>query len=415
MPPPPSPSPCDGLPTPTEVTFYYDREAAAHYAIIHSLSHASGVIPPVEDPNDPNITPTSPLYLDDGHLVGRVTSDLRGQDDIPFADFAYKRGNLYTGTSSARFTSEVIWMGGMPMNLENDIGAICLTHQEGQGVIPTSDWYYCPNTPNSQGIGAKGWVNHQDIGILDRLPFTRVGVIPADSTRAEQQQLEEERDDIALDYQARFVRNLIDIPGILFNSSVPELMSGLLEVNQAELLKRGDYIFINNTDNSTLRHGVIVVGWGEPKDCDDAIDHVLDRTVSAPPLGITIPQLFDTSDEAQRNSIQYPVPYISDFSGWIGAQGQNTDSTPLAQIQSPAPRPFYCTVFSGDGSHPNFPFGEGAANLAFGWYNWELYSIDDQFTISIEEFQAYANNAPTWTWAWSGSNIPSGIYDARES
>lgn len=119
------------------------------------------------------------------------------------------------------------------------------------------------------------------------------------------------------------------------------------------------------------------------------------------------------SDAAVVNDDDYLdlnfIPYVADFALEIGT---STSSAPnqLRWFQYPGPRPFYCTVFAGDGSHPNWPATNDG--FAFGWVDFQFFTMSDSFAISVNQLKSYAETAPTWSWNDPNSlPIINGVFD----
>lgn len=155
-----------------------------------------------------------------------------------------------------------------------------------------------------------------------------------------------------------------DEPGTTdFNTSISILRQGevdsvsvlntLVETNLTEI-KSGDYILIDPRDTGGGAHGLIVVGWGPIEDCEVSLG--TRRTVGN--FSVT---------HASTNT----VPYVSDFANLL---------------QSPTPRPFYCSMYN-DQIVPITGY--------FNRHNWHVYTLDD--SLSIDRDDLYVDESWSWT------------------
>ncbi|MCL4880465.1 MAG: hypothetical protein KJ064_27685 [Anaerolineae bacterium] len=114
-------------------TFYYDRKMAAEYGMAQAYEN---------DTNDPG--------------TGRVTYNLWASG-YPFPNFFYTNLTGEEGaTGSAFFTSELIWIGGMPMTRgvpETPGEETCDNDHDAN----TSGWRYC----RSEEHGSFSWRAHE--------------------------------------------------------------------------------------------------------------------------------------------------------------------------------------------------------------------------------------------------------------
>jgi hypothetical protein len=134
--------PClNQVPMPRRLTFEYDRQAAAHYAIEHSYQ------------NDGLSNPTQ---------GGRVTRKLTNPS-LRFADFTYSFFPL-TGTpspgntGSAVFISEAFWMGGMPMTQGASPLGTCDANLNTE-----AGWCWAISTQGGNGNSSNPWDKHEQI------------------------------------------------------------------------------------------------------------------------------------------------------------------------------------------------------------------------------------------------------------
>lgn len=179
--------PCSDKPEPTQLTFTYDRGAAARYAIAHAYRNSypfslTGVNYPGWYGTDQQFRVTnriSPCDQAAPNCPDNTTSYILGAagrsfifipyiDLIPFADFMYadvtglvaEDGTEATG--SAVFPSQAVWMGGLPWTYDVDKGTACA----GSNDYSTTGWRFCPEEfnestyPDILGYSSWGWDNH---------------------------------------------------------------------------------------------------------------------------------------------------------------------------------------------------------------------------------------------------------------
>ncbi len=390
--------PCDGnRHLPDHLTFEYDRETAASYAIAQSYK------------NDKRIS-----------LQYRVSTYLDSQK--PFAAFQYSElasDNGAGASGSAVFLSESIWMGGMPMT----VGAVTTEFGVNDCRYNTSPlqgvdggWKYCPNQLTSSRV----WRNHPGVIGYYTLGDPYVANAPGGGSWAPTNQVlgNTSKGGLAgapVGYRdiAKFVNLnkgvvLVGQPG----SSKPDNKKGkdpivadflawtnsLKSPQTNNLIQAGDYVWIN----SNPPHGLLVAGWGPARNCSLAVSISLPGYVLLP--ATTLPSSVDQlvparPDDAIQpvpltggdpSSKYYYVPYVVDFSGISGNQ-----------IQTNTPRPFYCTEYS-DADHPNAHFNSSDLNR-----RWYFFSLPDRITIE----PTGALNAPLdqlyvpdqWEWSATGN------------
>jgi WD40 repeat protein len=134
--------PCPSVALPSEIRFPYDREAAAAFAMSNAYQNNE---------------------LENGALdvlgVGsRVTGRLKSTATIPFANNIYSSDilehNTIAKTGSALFTSEAIWMGGLPMTRINANDTSCTSPENSD--FSNTVWRYCTSTK----YATIGWKLH---------------------------------------------------------------------------------------------------------------------------------------------------------------------------------------------------------------------------------------------------------------
>ncbi|MCI0714175.1 MAG: SH3 domain-containing protein [Chloroflexi bacterium] len=316
--------PCAGVVGPvSSLTFTYDRNAAAEYAIPHSYQNVSWP----------------------GGL--RVTRRLTG---VPFANFNY--ADLAGGTGSAVFISEAIWMGGLPMTVGDPNS--CLIIDPATAVAPGSGWRYC--WVETSGNTGPSWDHHKSL-----ITYYTNGTAPIPSANLPNSILADKGEQLMFTGLADKKGNSIsalDVNGYFNYLSVGVVgdKDGLSEFARTHLgqLQKGDYMWINSYSSAVAGsdvHGFLIVGWGEPMDCSDA----LSTNFTAASFADTIPP-----------DPTLAVPYVVDF----------------VVVQKPIPRPFYCSRFQEPG-RPNFVPHE-----------WFFYTLPDQ--ISIPDSELYTD--PLWQW-----------------
>jgi hypothetical protein len=333
--------PCLNLvPSPKRLTFPYDRQAAANYAIEHSYQN-DGLA-------DPLI----------GQRVSRRLVNNQSGIAIPFADFYYSYLSGSEGrTGSAVFVSEAIWAGGLPMTVGSPDS--CSNAQQ----FTESGWRYCDL---NQG-GSNSWDFHQAIisyYTVDQAPseniinniLVEMGFPNNKGTRINfpGRPMTELTDAIWGGRELPFSDDRSDL--FLF---IPSLEDGRVEdinglgvfvATHLSTVKMGDYAWIDPLSQST--HGLIVVGWGPIEDC--SLSHSTRRRI----------QDFQVAYDASMPNL---VPYVADFT----------------RVQSPTSRPFYCTRY----------FEVNQAN--FTRHNWRFYRLSDQITLSLSKI--YVDDQWTWT------------------
>jgi len=342
--------PCDGkVPEGSDLTFIYDRQAAANYAIEHSWQNNS-----------------LPNPIAGGRVTRRLGSNNQSGFFIPFANFTY---SMLTGepgeTGSAMFISEVIWAGGLPMTKgEQDSCNVSATYQAGWCWISASS---DPSNP---------WDKHEQIVAYytDSLaPYTVSGFNIDNTVLAPEDKgtLLFFIDTLQPDYLSgnRLGKDNFydpDEPETTdFNISIPTLRKGevddlaslesLIITNLANL-KTGDYILIDPVNTGGGAHGLFVVGWGPIEDCVNSLQ--TRRTVE---------------DFSLTRTMANTVPYVADFA---------------QLLQSPTPRPFYCSMHY-DQILP--------ITGRFNRHNWHVYTLPETITLAATNLYIDEN------WSWTAS------------
>jgi hypothetical protein len=365
--------PCKGyVGAPTTYTFYYSRETATNYAIRQAYQN--------------NI-------LDPRRFGQRRISTFIPA--VPFADIHYDR---LDGTDSAFFTSEVIWMGGMPMTTANTVECDAAL----AGNYNFDGWRHCLEIETRWGtttwndhVGILGyfiengvafsWVNvFDDIDPNNPIPVSRTannnlingGGFVVRNTRT---------DTIFFDLSD------LRASGIMLNFQTDQIEAG----DDAELhafaeskftqIVAGDYMFVNSgrkdpsSDNLIeSAHGFIIAGWGTVSSCEDAIQTSDFKLYN--PATDTLGQdnlIYTTQSQAPDTTVDgdnlYIVPYVVDYSG-----------PPDSRVQTPVPRPFYCSKYPS----PN------KFNDRHGWHFFHLPDV-----VGLNNNSLYTLS----DWQWDGS------------
>jgi hypothetical protein len=143
-------------------------------------------------------------------------------------------------------------------------------------------------------------------------------------------------------------------------------------------IQRGDYAWVNAVppENPTVGyHGLLVVGWGPAKDCEDAF---LNPTALA---SLTVGNPNGSNSVSNFNDIR--VPYVVDFTG----------AKPNG-LHSPIPKPFYCTLYQ-EARSVNSPTQPGRfkrTSFLAGDHSWWFFTLPSN--VQIRSDQVYVN--PAW-------------------
>ncbi|MCI0709736.1 MAG: hypothetical protein L0154_06190 [Chloroflexi bacterium] len=423
---------CGALGAPIgQIRFYYDREMAANYAIAHSYQNEA--YPP-----------------ENGFVHNRLNDDVLDYwsnnppivSELPFAHFHFGGICNYDcsgeATGSAVFTSHVIWMGGMPSTLDlnydpNNLPAA----YECSNPTPTTSrgWRYCAILPNqnkaSQGGANNVWNLHQGIiayytdtvlpfvtepdGQDNDNPSDCTGTpTPSDpcvndvdrplnidyanpldmlgSTRGHAVPTRMPLDDAAR-YSLTEIRHLTDkIISLSSGKVLDNVMLSNIVTGVVSEIKYGDYMWINTGASTPLdtddddTHGLLVVGWGEAKNCADVIEP--SSGVRTQLIVGSSTDISPTLGDANTAGVPNPVPYVVDFS---------------FRIQQPIPRPFYCTRFDAEDYTSSFVVTEDdpqGNSTDRNWsvfdfnHSWYFFALPDEIMLDIEFLHVDA----TWQW-----------------
>jgi hypothetical protein len=335
------------LPPTEDITFPYDRDRAAQFAIAQSYHTQSGL--PVGGG-----TETVALSL-------RVTT--RIPDTLPFASFSYNfldpdASATERATGSAVFISEVLWMGGIPMTVGRNESCSDESADSGDG------WRVC-EFPNAFENASSPWRLHEWL-----VPYF-VGTslsINEDAVNAVFDNSSSNRGQAAGSIEfddPSFNRYFINEDVV---SGEVRSAAELAQVVQARLggnLQRGDYVWI---DPEGFSHGFVIVGWGQAMNCAAALAATFDI------------------NSLEADGTQGGVPYVVDFT----------------RLQQLIPRPFYCAVFDDNTGLP------GTFDRVSSWY---FFTISNEITIPISgssPARLYVDPALTWeagSGTWDNTNM----------
>jgi len=349
--------PCASLTAPPQITFFYDRFAAANYAIEHAWQN-NEILP-----------------IPYSRTTWRLLDNASGLA-IPFANFSYTSVTGQEGaTGSAVFISEAIWMGGMPMT--KDLGQTsCGATADNEG------WCFEPiNT--SKGNPSNPWDEHhyRVSYYTNATPPPTLWSFPIINNVLSNYSLSNKGEQLTFSttlFSNRFAGNrspvdtfnnpdtpIGDDPVTDFFDSIPILRSGnisstpnLNALISAELssLKIGDFLAIDPYVSSTESngHGFLVVGWGETVSCS---------------IAMATNQRYTIANFRESIQPDFTTPYVVDFT----------------QTQSPTARPFYCSMY--DDQIPPI-------QNRFSRHDWYFYILRNSLTLPVS--QIYVD--PNWTW-----------------
>lgn len=343
-----------------DITFVYNRYTTASYAVEHS--YQNNAASPGTD---------------------RVTKRLLSNPfNIPFANFDYTDlAGASESTGSAMFVSESIWMGGMPMTVGDPDSCTAVNYD-------TAGWRFCWYTGANGGNTSTPWEVHKGLGeyytnatipipsgtnnntvlVYGEFPNKGEQIMFMGTTVPEHDRLVEA--DLA-----PYIGEATDSEEENFD------LIGLVEFTRDQLgrdteeqpiLKMGDYLWINSynpeLEHPGSPHGLVILGWAAPQTCASAL------TLEYEPASFYTtyndafadPAVTKVVGPISGGNVAFVVPFVADFTN----------------LQSPIPRPFYCTLYD----------EEGKEN--FLYHSWRFYKLSDQITLS--ESQIYVNSS--WNW-----------------
>ena len=423
------PDPCGNeVVEPTgNLTFTYDRRAAAEYGIAHAYRNSY----PFEVTNQ-----VYPIWVQ-SNLQARVTNFINTSinsqttivpyaESVPFAAFLHGDVSGNSGqTGSATFNSEALWVGGLPMTHNvsvsgNVIPGLCqqaITSENAR----TLGWRACPEeyqlynpvinstTPpwddhtnltryyskknvsgNSHNI-----LGNEDpeldqrgelVAIFYLLPYSeetglyswnasplRPIVTNGDGETLQQGFLGLDSASNQSDFFDMFVTNA----EFLDNDGVEDLKNRFNQdpsvTGDLTRIKSGDYITIKSSGG----HGFLVVGWGPIVSCPTAVSTIYTLSSAGG-------QIFADYDSAiaPQSPLSGAVPYVVDFPGTID---RPANAVGVPQLQRPRARPFYCSAH-------NNPDHFEVSGTSGGF--WRFYTFPD--SISLQANHLYIS--PNWEW-----------------
>jgi hypothetical protein len=321
------------------ITFTYDRETVARYAFEHSYANNVNSPPPT-----------------------RVTVN-RNIPNVPFAEFVYS--DLASGTGSAVFVSEAIWAGGLPLTL--GLTESC-NGTPGPHTLPGFGWRFCWNVGSAST--SPSWDFHQYLtgyftNDIAPQPSNTVATFMNDILDTDEQgkQLRFTGTRFQNALAAQDVSLYLILSDGVINEGADTALGDFAR-NHLKDLRRGDYMWIDSVTGSTGDyHGLMVVGWFEPRDCPEVMVNITPLPFSS----------FSSEIPANGNY----VPYVADFTG----------------TQQPVPRPFYCTRYRQETLRPEF---EGF--VPHNWYFYQFLSRDASGNSSIDLAPNEIFVNPNWNW-----------------
>jgi hypothetical protein len=324
--------PCTSLAAPANITFNYNRQAVRDYAVVHSYQN-NGSQPP----------------------ANRVTRRL-GFYAVPFANFYYPDlAGSSESTGSAMFVSESVWMGGMPMTYGAPDSCSANPY-----VNP--GWRYCWTLPQGSSTA---WEAHEALGeyyTTALLPPTSGSSSNILNPHGSQVMFP---GPLLTQYTNRL--NFEDVNDFIgpvaeggMNTPIRAADFSTFARNYLGPVRAGDYMWIDsyNASQGGSYHGLVIVGWNTPVDCNTAMNTIY-TTISFSIAATDVP----TSTPI--------VPWVADF-------------TDPSVTQSMVPRPFYCTRFTQDGSPSSF----------FIPHDWYFYTFPN--SVTIPNSQLFVD--PLWQW-----------------
>jgi hypothetical protein len=379
----------NNLPAPTQLTFRYDRKAAASYAIAHAYQNDA-----IWDPGSGRTTARLSRAI-------KVISSFLLANLIPFANFDYG-GNIsrQTGaTGSAVFISESIWLGGLPMTTDVDLNAGC------PGEDNTAGWRFCDpyfSRPwgfhttlvsyySKQSPHAPFTVNNNVLGDDGKGALVFISASPNAPTITTNDLIENKIFDL-VGLQSGGVTGKRGPAGLFDSSRMWDFIKTNTPLHD---IQAGDYLWIDSGPppkgaGGADFHGFLVVGWGPIRACSEIMDDGINtRPIFSLQEGNGLDKL-----EATFTSSPETVPYIADFAGVRSSR----------RTQRTVPRPFYCTWYQqryrreGNSTDPyndekemiergleSNGFGSGAFgfDLSSGKHNWYFYTLPDKVQIDV--------------------------------
>jgi len=363
----PCPNPINGnLGSNSYISFNYDRRAVSLYGSLQARQNNLGL----------NNRPTT-LTIGSTYVMARHPQLLRF-GNFQDADLSDQPGE----TGSGLFTSQLIWLGGLPMTVGIDSACPTYPHSTAQ-----YGWKHCSKGMNQQGVpisssSTANWDVHEGVlkyytDVSTLLP-QNFGVNTVLQTTSKGHFLNQltgfvninriTRADLTPYLTGMNVSGSTNI-GVIDSVGLAIKIRGNLgiDVNNTPILRTGDYVYINPLNADF--HGFIVIGWWKIRSCTGAA--IYDQDIVDYPL--TYLEAFNNPNIVKyaANNLALTVPYVVDFTG----------------VQDPKPRPFYCTNF-------DEPDLDNDLNTYFSDHSWRFFTLPSQINIPVS--QIYTNH--NWVW-----------------
>jgi hypothetical protein len=334
---------------------------------------------------------------DAAQVCHRVTG--RINDPVPYAEFNHPDvSHGYpdcqgSGTGSAVFISESLWMGGFPLTYDLDGTAPPTGYKADQGwryfsasgnrtfnehqhIVRyyTDSFTYFPTTGDNRehnsvllhANGVQGTLvptELREIGNVEGAPVDNDGVpIPTIFRTSMEALINLSNGQIEgntpedKNANAELLSRIIQCSLVSYDPLVTDHSLCTPAIDDP-WIQRGDYSWIR--PGSETGHGMLVVGWAETLDCSEAISTNFYGTTN-----IIAATLEDAGGFGTK-----VVPYVVDFNN---------------RLQSQRPRPFYCTAYLENQYSPG----------NFAIHNWWFYTMPDEVHLTV--IQLYVN--PNWEW-----------------
>jgi hypothetical protein len=338
--------PClDQVSAPTSLSFEYDRMAASRHAVLQAeRNHASS--PPAQ----------------------KVSRRIAGSR---FAHFRYEE--LSSGTGSAIFVSEALWMGRLPMMV--GVANSC-DLQPGDAGYTIAGWRFCA-LKTSSGRSSPPWDFHEALGEY----FTIHSVDGPGRFESNTLLPTEMRGTFMREVTLDEMNQYVTLSSGVFQELGRVRLAKFTRDNLSPHIRAGDYVWINSVDTEDPigqqgdYHGLLVAGWGIAQTCLDATTYLPVSLYESYNLALNSTDIPEELFEGEVLALT--VPYVVDFTG----------NDPTTYLQTPLPRPFFCTRWH------QFALSDPTRRFKDHW--WWFYSLPDSLTLSTN--QTYID--PMWSWS----------------